>query len=68
MTLAEISKKGEIQPVGTTPSRQTRLPVERSVYPYISELFTQKCSCPNERQRQKIEQRLKERPFRDCPT
>jgi hypothetical protein len=27
-----------------------------------------KCSCPKERQRQKMKQRLKERPSRDCPT
>jgi hypothetical protein len=33
-----------------------------------SEILTQNCSCLKEMQGQRVEQRLKERPSRNCPT
>jgi hypothetical protein len=36
-------------------------------HPPISNIFTQNCFCLKEIQGQRVEQRLKERPSRDCP-
>jgi hypothetical protein len=35
---------------------------------HISKILTQNCSCIKEIQGQNVEQKLKERPSRDCPT
>jgi hypothetical protein len=37
-------------------------------YPPISKILTQNCSCLKEIEGQRVEQRLKKRPSRDCPT
>jgi hypothetical protein len=37
-------------------------------HPSISKILNQNCSCLKEMQRQGMEQKLKERPSRDCPT
>jgi hypothetical protein len=34
----------------------------------VSKILTHNCSCPNEICRQRLEQKLKERAYRDCPT
>jgi hypothetical protein len=68
MTLEEIPKRREIQPIETTSSGQVQPPVEGWGHPSISKILMQKCSCPKERKGQKTEQRLKERPSRDHPT
>jgi hypothetical protein len=60
--------KGEIQRVETTFIRIAWLLVEGWGHPPISKLLSQKCSCQKESQGQKMEQKLKERPSRDCPT
>lgn len=62
MTLAKIPNNEEIQPVQTTSSRLKLDPVEGWSHPHITKFLTQKCSCTMERQGQKMEQRLKERP------
>lgn len=62
MTLAKIPNKEEIQPVQNTSSRLKLDPVEGWSHPHITKFLTQKCSCTMERQGQKMEQRLKERP------
>lgn len=67
MTLAKIPNNEEIQPVQTTSSRLKLDPVEGWSHPHITKFLTQKCSCTMERQGQKMEQRLKERPAWDCP-
>ena len=43
------------------------LPIEGWGYPPIFNILTQNCSCVKEIQGQRVEQRLKERPSRDCP-
>ena len=68
MTLTEIPNKGEIEPVETTSSRQAQLLVEEWNHLPISKFLTQQCSCPKERQGQKMEQKRKERSSRDHPT
>jgi len=68
ITLAKIPNKGKIEPVETTSSREAQPSVEGWGHPPISKILTQNCSCPRERQGQKMEQRLKERPPRDHPT
>jgi hypothetical protein len=42
--------------------------IERLGHPPISKILIQNCSCLKEIQGQKVEQRLKERASRDCPT
>jgi len=42
--------------------------VVRWGHPIISKILTQNCSCLKEILGQRVEQRLKERPSRDCPT
>ena len=68
MTLAEIPNRGEMEPEETTFSVETWSPVEGWGHLPISKFLTQNCSCPKEMQGQKMEQRQKERPSRDCPT
>jgi hypothetical protein len=67
ITLAEISHKGEGEPVETT-SKGSPTQVERWDHPPISKVLNQSCSCLKEIKVQRVEQRLKERPSRDCPT
>jgi hypothetical protein len=45
-----------------------KFPVEGWGYLPISRFLTLNCSCLKEIQRQRVEQRLKKRPSRDCPT
>jgi hypothetical protein len=42
--------------------------VEGWGHPSISKILTQNCSCLKEIQGQRVEQRLKKKPFRVCPT
>jgi hypothetical protein len=64
MTLAEIPCKREEEPVEV----RHNPPVERWGHLPISKILTQNCSCLKEIQGQRVEQRLKERPSRNCPT
>jgi hypothetical protein len=42
--------------------------VEECGHPPISKILTQNCSCLEEILKQNVEQRLKEKASRDCPT
>lgn len=53
MTLAERPNSGEIEPEGTTSSRQTWPPVESGGHIPILKVLTQNCSCLNGMQWQK---------------
>jgi hypothetical protein len=68
MRLAEMSNKGEGEPVGNISRAQARPPIGGWGHPLISKFLTQKGSCLKEIQGQSVEQRLKERLSRDCPT
>jgi hypothetical protein len=68
LALAEIPKSGEIGPEEIISIREIWSPVEGWGYSFISKFLTQNCSCLKETQEQRMEQRLKERPSRDCPT
>jgi hypothetical protein len=52
----------QIQRLGMAPQ------VKGWCYPPISKILTQNCSSLKKRKGQRVEQRLKERPPRDCPT
>jgi hypothetical protein len=68
MRLAEIPNKGEGEPVETISRGYTRPSVVGRVHLLISKFLTQKGSCLKEIQGQSVEQRLKKRPSRDCPS
>ena len=44
------------------------VPIEGWGHPPTSKILIQNSSCQKEMQGQRVEQRLKERPSRDCPT
>jgi hypothetical protein len=68
MTLAEMPIKEKREPVEII-SRVYKKPLAKGWgHLPISKLLTQNCSCLKGMQRQRVEQRLKERPSRDCPT
>jgi hypothetical protein len=66
MTLTEIPNKVKTEPVET--NLVDRHNFEVWGHPVISKILMQNCSCQTEMQGQRIEQRLKERASRDCPT
>jgi hypothetical protein len=68
MTLAEILNNRKREHVETIGTGEAWPPIEGWGSPTLLKILTQKCSCLKETQRQSVEQRLKERPFRDCPT
>jgi hypothetical protein len=69
MTLAEILHKGEGKNLLRPHPEVRHGPlVEEWSHPTISKILTRNCSCLKEIQGQRVEQRLKEKPSRDCPT
>jgi hypothetical protein len=64
MTLAAKERENLSRPY---PEGRHSPPVEESEHPSISKILTQNCSCLKEIQGQRVEQRLKERPSRECP-
>ena len=68
MTLAEIPNKLGTEPVETIYSAQARTTVEERGHPPISRFLTQNGSFLKEMQGQRMDQKLKKWPSRDCPT
>jgi hypothetical protein len=68
MTLAEIPTKGSKNLWRPYPELRRGFLVEGWSHPPVSKILTQNCSCQKEIRGQRVEQRLKERPSRDCPT
>jgi hypothetical protein len=70
LILAEILHKREREPAEMRPYPEVRFGplVEGLGHPPIFKILTQNCSCIKEIQGQLVEQRLKKRPSRDCPT
>jgi hypothetical protein len=62
-----MPNKGEREHVETISSGEAWPPVEEWGHPSTSKISIQNCSCLKEMQGQGVEQRLKERPFRDFP-
>lgn len=68
MRLAEMLNKGEGEAVETISRGQARPPAGGQGHSLISKFLTQKSSCLKKILGQSVEQRLKERPSRDCQT
>jgi hypothetical protein len=68
MTLPEIPNKGEREPVEIISRGKAQPTIEERGHPPIPKILTQNGSCLKEIQGQRVEQRLKERPSRNCPT
>ena len=68
MILAEIPNTAMIKPEKSTSSRTIWPPVKERGHVLISKFLTQKYSSLEKIQGQKMEQRLKEKPFTDHPT
>ena len=68
MTLAKIPNKGGIELVETISSCWAWLPFEGWCHPATSKILIQNSSYLKEMQGQRVEQRSKERPPRDCST
>jgi hypothetical protein len=67
MGLAEITQKEEENLSRPYADVKHVSQVEGWGHPLTSKILTQKCSCLKEIQGQRVEQRVKERPCRDCP-